>query len=308
MENTEKKIPQGPPPMDMKRPGNANSITRSYFDSLLFQLRYIDGGEAETTMEFFGEAFSSPIMPAALSHMGDNGTVEQAKAAKELNVVNWVGLCSDEELHRICATGARTVRIIKPFANEERIFHEIKVAEEAGCIAVGMDIDHGFEPNGNLCVLEGEPMEAKSQSQLATYAKATKLPFIAKGVLSVIDAVKCAEAGLAGIVVSHHGGKMDYAVPPVMILPQIKAAVGDRLKIYVDCGIESGHDAFKALALGADGVSVGKPLLKALMKKDSDSQEAAKVLAGYTKQLKAVMEFTACKTLSDITPDIIVKR
>lgn len=307
MANEEKKIPQGPPPMNMNRPGNANTITRKYFDSLLFQLRYIDGGEADTTVRYFGETFTSPIMPAALSHMGENGTVEQGKAAKELGVMNWVGLCSDDELRRICATGARTIRIIKPFLNEDRIFHEIKVAEEAGCIAVGMDIDHAFEPSGNVCVLEGEAMEPKTREQLKRYAEATKLPFIAKGVLSVVDAVKCAEAGLAGIVVSHHGGKMDYAVPPVMILPQIKAAVGDRMKIFVDCGVESGHDAFKALALGADGVSVGKPLLKALMRKDSDGMEAAKVLAGYTQQLKAVMEFTGCKTLGEITPDIIMR-
>lgn len=307
MENTEKKVPQGPPPMDMDRAGNSNSITRKYFDSLLFQLRYIDGGPADITTDFFGETFSSPIMTAALSHMGQNGTVEQAKAAKELNVVNWIGLCPDDELRRVCATGARTVRIIKPFANEDRIFHEIRVAEECGCIAVGMDIDHAFDPNGRLCVLEGEAMESKTREQLSRYAKSTMLPFIAKGVLSVSDAVKCADAGLSGIVVSHHGGKMDYAVPPVMILPKIKAAVGDRMKIFVDCGIESGHDAFKALALGADGVSVGKPLLKALMKPDADGTEAAKVLAGYNDQLKAVMEFTACRNLGEITPDIIVR-
>lgn len=170
-----------------------------------------------------------------------------------------------------------------------------------------MDIDHAFDPNGKVCVLEGEAMESKTREQLGRYAGATVLPFVAKGVLSVADAVKCADAGLAGIVVSHHGGKMDYAVPPVMILPQIKAAVGYRIKIFVDCGIESGHDAFKALALGADGVSVGKPLMKDLMGPDADGTKAAQVLAGYNDQLKAVMEFTACKTLADITPDIIVR-
>lgn len=130
MENNEKKIPQGPPPVDMSRAGNSNSITRKYYDSLLFQLRYLDGGPADTTADFFGERFSSPIMTAALSHLGENGTVVQGKAAELLNVVNWIGLCSDDELRRVCATGARTVRIIKPFANEERIFHEIRVAEE----------------------------------------------------------------------------------------------------------------------------------------------------------------------------------
>lgn len=307
MENNEKKMPQGLPPMNMDRPGSSSNITRKYYDSLLFQLRYIDGGEADTTAEYFGEVFSSPIMPAALSHMGENGTVEQARAAKELNVMNWVGSCTDDELRRICDTGARTIRIIKPFASEERIFHEIRVAEECGCIAVGMDIDHAFDRDGRICVLDGETMAPKSRDQLERYAKATMLPFVAKGVLSVTDALKCLDAGLAGIVVSHHGGKMDYAVPPVMVLPAIRAAVGSRMKIFVDCSVESGHDAFKALALGADGVSVGKPLLKSLMTREPDGLEAAKVMEGYTRQLKAVMEFTACKTLDDITEDIIVR-
>ncbi len=305
--DSKKKAPgMPPPPADTGRPGSAAGITRAYFDSLLYQLRYLDGGVPDTRVELFGRTFSSPVMTAALSHLGEDGTVVQAEAARQVNCLNWVGLCSDGELRRICATGAATVRVIKPFADEARIFREMEAAEESGCIAVGMDIDHAFEPSGRLCVLEGAAMEPKSQAQLRRYAAATGLPFIAKGVLSVTDAVKCADAGLAGILVSHHGGKMDYAAAPLMLLPDIKAAVGGRLKIFVDCGVESGHDVFKALALGADAVGIGKALMPAILR--GGAEAVARQLQGYMEQLGAVMAFTACRTPADITPDLILRR
>ena len=77
-----------------------------------------------------------------------------------------------------------------------------------------------------------------------------RIPFIVKGILSVQDAYKCLQAGAAGIVVSHHHGIMDYALPPLKILPRIVKAVGGRMPVFVDCGIASGMDAMKALLLG----------------------------------------------------------
>ena len=94
---------------------------------------------------------------------------------------------------------------------------------------------------------------------------AAKVPFIVKGVLSPEDAEKSVKAGAAGLVVSHHHGMMQYSVPPLKVLPEILSAVGGSVPVFVDCGIESGMDAYKCLALGAAAVSVGRhlmPLLK----------------------------------------------
>ena len=77
-------------------------------------------------------------------------------------------------------------------------------------------------------------MEGISTAELKEFIKAAKLPFVVKGVLSVHDAVKCADAGAAGIVISHHHGIMDYAAPPLMLLPKIRKAVGNDLKIYIE--------------------------------------------------------------------------
>ena len=118
----------------------------------------------------------------------------------------------------------------------------------------------------------------------------TKLPCVLKGVLSVTDAKKAAEAGAAAILLSHHKGEIVNAVPPLYVLPEIKAAVGDKLKIFVDCGILNGVDAYKALAFGADGVCVARTLIKPYMEKGADGvYERLNVL---NSELRCVMSRT----------------
>ena len=118
-----------------------------------------------------------------------------------------------------------------------------------------MDIDHIFGENGvDVCV--GEKMAVQTADMLRSYVESSKLPFVVKGVLSVRDALTCAEIGAKAIIVSHHHGRMPYAVPPMMVLPEIKKALeGKDVKIIVDCGIASGADVYKAIALGADAAA-----------------------------------------------------
>ena len=127
-----------------------------------------------------------------------------------------------------------------------------------------MDIDHCFDSKGRYDMVGDLPMRPKTTDQLREYVRRSTRPFIVKGVLSAADAKKCAQAGVKGIVVSHPHGILPGAVPPLMVLPEIRKAVGDQLTIFADCGFESGLDAFKALALGADGVMVGRELMKHL--------------------------------------------
>ncbi len=298
------------PARDPNRPGNADNITRQYFDSLLIKLRHIDGGIPNTKIELFGEKFDTPIMMAALSHLDKyrpDGTTVMARGAKDANAVNWVGLCdTDDEVRSICNTGAKTIWIIKPSADESVIFRHIKLAEEVGCLAIGMDVDHAFTKNGTYMTLFGDALESKTLKQIEKYVKATKLPFIVKGVLHVDDAKKSVEAGASGIVLSHHHGIFDFAVPPVMVLPEIKEAVGEKIKIFVDCGITSGIDAFKALALGADAVSVGRPVMPVIEK--SGSEGVTELIKEYTAQLAGAMGFTATIDIAHMDPSVIVSK
>ena len=133
--------------------------------------------------------------------------------------------------------------------------------------------------------------------------EAAGLPFIIKGVLSVEDALICAEIGVAGIVVSHHHGIMDSCVPPLQILPEIVQAVGDKMEIFVDCGIESGSDAFKALALGAKAVSLGRCIIPVV--KEKGAEGAAEYIQNATARLAGMMARTGYATLDEIDESCI---
>lgn len=290
---------------------DTNDITRSYLDSILLTQNLVDSTLPSIETTIFGTTFASPIMTPAFSHLKavtperESAMVEYARAAKNVNVLNWVGMEPDEEILPILSTGAKTVRIIKPFKDHDTILSQMKVAEENGAFAVGIDIDHVYGDDGKYDIVDGQEMGPVTAEDLETYVKATKLPFVIKGVLGITDAEKCAKAGVSGIVVSHHHGRLSYAVPPLMILPEIKAALaGTKVTIFADCHIDTGVDAFKALALGADAVSVGRAMLEPLTKEGTAGVEAK--LRKMNEELITVMGYTGFPRVADIDDSVIV--
>lgn len=287
------------------KPGDSKAITRAYFDSLLVETRYIDAQLPSTEFELYGEKFETPIMTAALSHLHkicDNAMVEIAKGALDAGAVHFVGMGEDDELEQILQTGAKTVKIIKPHADNHEVLRRIEHAVKNGAFAVGMDIDHAFAGNGTYDNVFGLPMRSKSKKELKEFVEAANVPFIMKGVLSATDAEKCVEVGAKGIVVSHHHGIMDYSVPPLLVLPNIVKAVDGQIPIFVDCGIESGMDVFKALALGADAVCVGRDLMEPLK---GGASMVEKRIRELTNQLSTIMARTGMKSLKDMDPSVI---
>lgn len=286
--------------------GNSDEITREYFDKILIEFRQIDADLPETKVTIFGTEFATPVTTAALSHLNntcENGMAKMAEGAKLAGALCFSGMGEKEEIEAMCATGAKVIKIVKPHANEEDIFREIREAVVAGAFGVGMDIDHAFNGSGGYDSVFGQKMRPKTLEQLKSYIAATKLPFVIKGVLSVSDAKKAVEAGAAGIVVSHHHGIMNYAVPPLYILPEIVAAVGGKVTIFVDCDIESGMDVFKALALGADAVSVGRAIMGPL--KDADADGVKEKLQAMTGELRAVMGRTGFKRIGEMDASVL---
>lgn len=285
---------------------DSNEITREYFDRLLLEMRHIDSVKADTKITIFGQQFDTPVATAALSHMNnqcENGMAKMALGAKLCGALCFSGMGEKQEIVDMCATGAKVIKIIKPHENNETVFQEIRDAEEAGAFGIGMDIDHAFRWDGEYDVVCDLPMKSKSLEEMKSFVASSKLPFIVKGVLSVQDALKAVEMGAKGIIVSHHHGIMASCVPPVMILPEIVEAVGDKLTIFVDCGIESGMDAFKALALGADAVCVGRAIMPPL--KEKGEQGVCEKMTSMTNELKAVMSRTGFATLKDIDDSVI---
>lgn len=296
-----------------------DKITRDYFDSLLLETRYLDSDLPTTGVQIFGHTFATPIMTAALSHLGSqgrrsadfiehqalNGMIVYAEAAARSNTLHWVGMGDDRELEDIVATGAKTVKVIKPHADNAEVMRKIRHAVDAGCVAVGMDVDHAYNGKGGYDSVFGLPMRPKTTAEIRDFVQAAEVPFVVKGVLSVRDAERCVEAGCRGIVVSHHHGMMPYCVPPLMVLEDILKAVGQEVDVFVDCGIVSGMDAYKCLALGAKAVSVGRHLMP-LLKQGTEAVSAR--IDQMTAELADVMARTGVRSLDKMDPTVIHKR
>ena len=302
--------PEGLIPVTSGKADDANVINRRYLDSLLVEMRVIDSVKPCLTTRIFGREFSSPIMMPAFSHLnkvGKNGRKpmeEYALAAKQLRLLNWVGMEPDEEYAGIAAVDAPTVRIIKPFADHDIILEQIDFAVKHGAIAVGVDIDHIANKDGGYDVVDGHPLGPVMLADLKDYVKAARVPFVAKGVLSVNDALKARDAGCRAVLVSHHHGRIPFGIPPTAVLPRIKDALqGSGMMIFCDCGIDTGYDAYKALALGADAVAVGRGILAPLLKEGTEGVE--KKIRQMNEQLSELMLYTGIKDTDSFDSSII---
>lgn len=294
----------------MANNNDSNKITRDYLDSLLIEQRLIDSTLPSAKTTILGKEYSTPIMNAAFSHLekGHPGyPAAMAEGFKNAGAMNMWGMSTDEEMEKIYATGADTIEIIKPYADESQIFHRIEFALSHNATAVGMDIDHAYGKNGAYDVVAGIPMEPKSLEQIKRYVEAAKgTPFVVKGVLSTSDALKCVEAGVSAIIISHHHGIFDGVVPPLQALPEIKEAIGDKLEIYADCGFETALDVFKALAVGAKAVSVSRTILDKTF--ELGAEGITKEIDTMTSELISIMGRCGFATTDSINDSILWSR
>ncbi|KAJ3251420.1 hypothetical protein HDU77_005928 [Chytriomyces hyalinus] len=137
----------------------------------------------------------------------------------------------------------------------------------------------------------------------------TRMPIVLKGVQTGADAVQAAKLGLAGVVVSNHGGRqLDTCRSGIEILPDVvadlkRAGLHGKMEIYVDGGFRRGSDVFKAIALGATGVGIGRPSLYAMSTYGQEGVE--RLLDIFREELEMVMGLMGCTKISDITEDMV---
>jgi isopentenyl diphosphate isomerase/L-lactate dehydrogenase-like FMN-dependent dehydrogenase len=130
---------------------------------------------------------------------------------------------------------------------------------------------------------------------------ATPMKLLIKGILTHEDARLCVEHGVDGLIVSNHGGRtVDSGLSTIEALPEIVEAVAGRIPILIDSGFRKGTDVFKALALGASAVCIGRPYLWGLAAFGQEGVEA--VLAILRRELEATMRQMGTPTLEAITP------
>jgi 4-hydroxymandelate oxidase len=138
----------------------------------------------------------------------------------------------------------------------------------------------------------------------------TELPVVVKGIVRPDDALRAAEAGAAGVVVSNHGGRqLDTAPATIDVLPEVAGALaahGHRIEVLMDGGVRRGTDVLKALALGARAVLVGRPVLWGLA---TDGEAgAARVLRLLRDELDLAMALAGAPTIADVTRDLVRQR
>ena len=192
---------------------------------------------------------------------------------------------------------------VKPW-NLDVIAGKMEMVHESKALAVAMDIDAAGLPF--LKNME-PPAGSKTVEELRQIAKMAGTPFIVKGVMTVKGALKAKEAGASAIVVSNHGGRvLDQCPATAEVLEEIALAVGDSMKIFVDGGIRSGVDVFKALALGADAVIIARPFVTAVY---GGAEEGVKsYIEKLGTELEDTMKMCGVTSLEEIDRDCVWTR
>ncbi len=267
-----------------------------------------------TQTNLFGHTFRLPVFAgpvgAVSMHYGD-AYVDQTynkvlvKACKDAGIMAFTGDGMDDQImigatQNIKENDGIGVPTIKPWA-KEMVVEKLKLAKEAGALAIAMDIDAAGLP-----FLKGfvPPAGRKNVEELKEIVQEIDVPFIVKGILSVKGALKAKEAGASCIVVSNHGGRvLDDTPATADVLEEIVQAVGKDMTILVDGGIRSGQDIFKALALGADGVLIARPFVNMIY---GAQEEGVKALVDQLEQeLIDTMEMCGASTIQEITRDMV---
>jgi isopentenyl diphosphate isomerase/L-lactate dehydrogenase-like FMN-dependent dehydrogenase len=196
----------------------------------------------------------------------------------------------------------RGIGVIKPRAQKD-VIERMRLVEEAGATAVMVDIDSAGR--AARAAKLGQVIEPKTPKQLAELVKATRLPFVAKGIMTADEAHLALDAGCAGIVVSNHGGRcLDHSPGTIEVLSAISDKVKGKMVILADGGVRYGADVLKFLALGADAVLVGRPVMRGAH--GGGAEGVALVLAKLRSELVEVMTLTGSPSVQRVSRSTLV--
>ena len=266
---------------------------------------------------------SMPILvaPTALHRMahpeGECATAQGAGMANTLMIASTTATRSIEEIAQAASGPLWFQLYVYPsFQVAEKL---VRRAEAAGYRAIVLTVDLPYLGNrekdrrnnvtippepfyeANFVDVEekGQPWVPLTWESLSWLRSITSLPILVKGILTAEDAVLAVERGVAGIIVSNHGGRqLDTALASIDALPEIVEAVTGRCEVYLDGGIRRGTDILKALALGARAVLVGRPILWGLAA--NGAQGVFQVLEILRKELELSMALAGHPTLDSI--------
>jgi len=267
-----------------------------------------------TSFKLWGKTLKMPIMAAPMTgttyNMGGQLTEQEfidciITGSIEAGTIGFSGdgadpAMFDSGVSAILNNRGQGIPIIKP-RDQEEIIKRMKSAEEAGAMAVGVDVDGA----GLVTMaLKGQAVSPKDKQEIKELVRSTKLPLVLKGIMTVEDALDSLEAGVSAIVVSNHGGRvLDYAQGAAEVLPEISELVRGRMTVFADGGVRSGADVLKLLALGADAVLVGRPLITGAF--GAGREGVSFVLEKYRQELVQAMLLTGVPDVKRVSTKIL---
>ncbi|MEY4640105.1 MAG: hypothetical protein RLZZ227_99 [Pseudomonadota bacterium] len=308
---------------------------RAAFDRIRMRSRVLcDVRGGHTRLTLLGQAFEHPVFLAPIGYQQlfhPEGERATALAARTLSAPLVVSTLATTRLEELAATGATLWFQLYPQARREHSLALVRRAEACGCQALVVTVDAplagirnreqraGFRlpagiaavnladvppvPQaatvGSSVVFDGLLANAPTWDDIAWLAGNTALPVLVKGILNPADALLAIEHGARGIVVSNHGGRVLDTLPAsIDALPAIAAVVAGHVPLLLDGGIRRGSDVFKALALGARAVLIGRPYIHALA--TAGALGVAHVLRTLREELEVCMALNGCATLNAI--------
>ena len=300
---------------------------------------FVDVSACETATTILGQPVTFPLLtaPCAFNQLAHpDGELAVARATATAGVIQTLSTMASRSIEEVTAASTGT-RWFQLYCHRDREITKALVerAEAAGFAALCLTVDvpatgnrerdfrNKFQvpahiPLANLVqylpfgedemalhYYASKQFDASlTWESLAWLRSITRLPIVLKGVLTAEDALLAVQHGVAGIVVSNHGGRqLDSVVSTADALPEIAAAVQGQAEVYVDGGIRRGTDILKALALGARAVLIGRPYLWALAV--NGEAGVTHVLTHLHDDLKLSMALAGYPKLSDIGPQLI---
>jgi isopentenyl diphosphate isomerase/L-lactate dehydrogenase-like FMN-dependent dehydrogenase len=290
--------------------------------------------DIDLAVDLLGDSFRLPIglSPTAFHHLvHEDGEVATARAAKRLHLPMIVSCMSSVPLERIAvASGNQALWLQTYLFRDSELTRELvwraeaagfrAIVVNAGCPVIGKRdrmIRHGFKlPHELIAADSGNPnafllnnstrlLLAAELNASGTWADverlcgATDLPVIVKGILNPRDVAPALDSGVAGLMVSNHGGRqLESTESTIRILPEISAAVSGRVPLLIDSGFRRGTDVIKGLALGADAIFLGRPIMWALAVNGEQGVVEALTLLG--EELTLAMQLVGTRSLTDL--------
>jgi len=278
-----------------------------------------DVKKPDTSLTLFGVKLAMPILSGVTGgvtyNMGLGGKVSEEEYAEGIIggcvLAGTIGFAADgigdpisvyeTRLKTVSKYRGHAAAQIKPRTQAE-IIERIRLIEQTGAPFFAIDIDSAGRASR---ALPGQTVEPKTMKQLREIVKSTRLPFLLKGVMTPEEALMALDVGAAGIVVSNHGGRvLDHTPGTAKVLPLIADKVKGRMIILADGGVRYGADVLKMLALGADAVLVGRPLVRGSV--GGGAEGVALMLKKMNNELVVAMTLTGTADVKKVSRNIIV--